>query len=66
MPGRIAGFVAESGWKNITWSSQTKGTLGRRTRNSVSGTQPDTVSVTLSNVEGCKIIRKTAVKDQQA
>jgi gliding motility-associated-like protein len=55
-------FVVEPGWKNITWSSQTKGTLGTTERIVYPVTQPDTVSVTLSNVEGCKIIRKTAVK----
>ena len=55
-------FIAEPGWKNITWSSQTKGTLGTTERIVYPVTQPDTVSVTLSNVEGCKIIRKTAIK----
>ena len=60
--GASVEFVAESGWKNITWSSQTKGTLGTTQKIVYPVTQPDTVSVTLSNVEGCKIIRKTAVK----
>ena len=34
--GASVEFVAESGWKNITWSSQTKGTLGTIRKNSVS------------------------------
>ena len=55
-------FQVESGWENIMWSSQIKGTLDTIQTIDYLVTQPDLVSVTLSNVEGCKIIRETAVK----
>jgi hypothetical protein len=50
--GASVEFVVESGWKNITWSSQTRGMLGSTQGISVSSHTTDTVSVTLSNVEG--------------
>ena len=44
------------------WSSQIERNIGTTQTIVYPVTQPDLVSVTLSNVEGCKIIRKTAVK----
>jgi len=55
-------FQVEPGWENIMWVSQIKGTLDTIRTIDYLVTQPDLVSVTLSNVEGCKIIRETAVK----
>ena len=55
-------FQVESGWKNIMWDEPDQRNLGTSQSIDYLVTQPDSVSVTLSNVEGCKIIRKTAVK----
>ncbi|HEX6226088.1 MAG TPA: gliding motility-associated C-terminal domain-containing protein [Chryseolinea sp.] len=55
-------FRVEPGWENITWTSQTKGSMGSSGTIVYPVTEPDSVSVTLSNPQGCKIIRKTSIK----
>lgn len=58
-------FSVEPGWSNIQWSSQKKGNLGSSTSINYKVTGPDSVFVTMSNGQGCKITRKTAVKVSQ-
>ena len=58
-------FTVESGWNNIQWTSQTKGTLGSSSSINYKVTGPDSVFVTMSNPQGCKITRKTALKISQ-
>jgi gliding motility-associated-like protein len=58
-------FTAEPGWSNIQWTSQSKGNLGTSSSISYTATGPDSVFVTMSNPEGCKLTRKTAVKISQ-
>ena len=60
--GSVIQFTVEPGWKNITWVSQVHGPLGSSESIQYQVTAPDSVSVTMSNIEGCKIIRKTAVR----
>ncbi|HYI78766.1 MAG TPA: FG-GAP-like repeat-containing protein [Chryseolinea sp.] len=55
-------FGVEPGWQNITWMSQIKGPLGSSEKIIFPVSEPDSISVTLSNTKGCKIIRKTAIK----
>ncbi|HEY5918739.1 MAG TPA: gliding motility-associated C-terminal domain-containing protein, partial [Chryseolinea sp.] len=58
-------FTVEPGWNNIQWTSQSKGNLGTSSSISYKATGPDSVFVTMSNPEGCKLTRKTAVKISQ-
>jgi gliding motility-associated-like protein len=55
-------FSAEEGWDKISWTSQLKGNLGTSATVRYSVEAADSVIATLSNSEGCKIIRKTAIK----
>ena len=55
-------FSVETGWSNIKWSSQVRGDLGSTNTITYKVTQPDTVMVTMSNAQGCVLVRKTAVK----
>lgn len=55
-------FTVEPGWSNIQWTSQTKGNLGSSSSINYTVTGPDSVFVTMSNSQGCKLTRKTAVK----
>jgi gliding motility-associated-like protein len=55
-------FSVESGWSNIQWTSQSKGNLGSASSITYKVTGPDSVFVTMSNPQGCKLTRKTAVK----
>ncbi len=52
----------EPGWTNISWQSKVKGQLGSSSSIQYKVTQADSISVTMSNENGCKITRKTAVK----
>ncbi|HEY5748987.1 MAG TPA: FG-GAP-like repeat-containing protein [Chryseolinea sp.] len=54
-------FTTEPGWQTITWKSDVSGALGSTPTIHYTATQPDTVSVTLTNDVGCTIIRKTGV-----
>jgi gliding motility-associated-like protein len=54
-------FTTEPGWQTITWRSDVKGALGSTPSINYTATQPDTVSVTLTNDVGCTIIRKTGL-----
>ncbi|HEX6892575.1 MAG TPA: gliding motility-associated C-terminal domain-containing protein, partial [Chryseolinea sp.] len=58
-------FTVESGWNNIQWTSQTKGSLGSSSTINYKVTGPDSVFVTMSNPQGCKLTRKTALKISQ-
>jgi gliding motility-associated-like protein len=58
-------FSVEPGWSNIQWSSRSKGNLGSASSITYKVTGPDSVFVTMSNAQGCKITRKTAVKISQ-
>ena len=55
-------FEVEPGWDIIKWKSDVKGDLGSTTSITYIASVNDTVSVTLKNVEGCTILRKTAVR----
>ncbi len=52
---------AEAGWESISWSSQNFGDLGSSNSITYDITQPDSVFATLSNSQGCQILRKTAI-----
>ncbi|AYB32436.1 gliding motility-associated C-terminal domain-containing protein [Chryseolinea soli] len=54
-------FTTEPGWQTITWTSDVKKGLGSAPTITYTATQPDTVSVILTNDVGCTIIRKTGV-----
>jgi len=58
-------FEVETGWSNIQWTSQSKGNLGSSSSITYKVTGPDSVFVTMSNGQGCKLTRKTAVKISQ-
>jgi gliding motility-associated-like protein len=58
-------FTVEAGWSNIQWTSQSKGNLGSSNSITYKVTGPDSVFVTMSNSQGCKLTRKTAVKISQ-
>ena len=55
-------FTVEPGWNNIQWTSQSKGNLGSSNSITYKVTGPDSVFVSMSNPQGCKLTRKTAVK----
>jgi len=52
----------ETGWQNVKWLSQLRGDLGSDIDIAYTVTQPDTVIATISNDDGCAILRKTAVE----
>lgn len=52
----------EPGWKSVVWSSENNGNLGSNDTITVNLTGPDSISVRLSNIQGCQIVRKTALK----
>lgn len=54
-------FEAESGWDHVNWKSQLKGDLGTANAISYTFTQPDSIVLTLSNLKGCTLIRKTGI-----
>ena len=54
-------FTTEPGWQTITWTSDVKKGLGSAPSISYTATQPDTVTVILTNDVGCTIIRKTGL-----
>ena len=58
-------FTVEPGWSNIQWTSQAKGNLGTSGSITYKVSGPDSVFVSMSNSEGCKLTRKTAVKISQ-
>ena len=58
-------FTVEPGWGNIQWTSQSKGNLGSSSSITYTVTGPDSVFVSMTNPQGCKLTRKTAVKISQ-
>lgn len=54
-------FTTEPGWQTITWKSDVKGALGSTPSINYTATQPDTITVVLTNDVGCTIIRKTGL-----
>ncbi len=60
--GTQLNFEVESGWDIVKWESDVKGNLGTAESINYVVSENDTVSVTLKNIEGCTILRKTAVR----
>ncbi len=61
-PDTQLNFEVEQGWDIIKWKSDAKGDLGSTASITYIATVNDTVAVTLKNIEGCTIQRKTAVR----
>ncbi|MEO7991324.1 MAG: gliding motility-associated C-terminal domain-containing protein, partial [Chryseolinea sp.] len=60
--GSQLSFEVESGWNIVKWKSDLRGNLGTTESITYIVSENDTVSVALKNVEGCTILRKTAVR----
>lgn len=58
-------FTATGEWSSISWTSDKLGALGSTADILFPVTIADTVTVTLTNSEGCTLIRKTAVNISQ-
>jgi gliding motility-associated-like protein len=55
-------FTAEGEWKIVSWNSDKLGNLGSTPTISFNVTTADTVTATMTNDDGCRLIRKTAIK----
>ncbi len=60
--GAQLSFEVEPGWDIVNWKSDVRGNLGTTETIPYVVSTNDTVSVTLKNVGGCTILRKTAVR----
>jgi gliding motility-associated-like protein len=55
-------FEVETGWEYTNWSSTVKGDLGKTNPLIYTTTnEPDVVRITVTNDQGCKIVRKVAI-----
>jgi gliding motility-associated-like protein len=52
----------EPGWESVVWSRANNGNLGSNDTITVNLTGPDSITVQLSNIQGCQIVRKIALK----
>ncbi|HTE29916.1 MAG TPA: gliding motility-associated C-terminal domain-containing protein [Chryseolinea sp.] len=52
---------ADAGWAHINWKSKVRGDLGSSNTIQYIVTQPDSVSLTVSNDIGCKVVRTIAM-----
>ncbi len=60
--GQMIDLSSESAWAQVQWTSLLKGNLGTASSIRYTATQPDTVTLTASNTEGCGIQHKTALR----
>jgi gliding motility-associated-like protein len=52
----------EDGWTQVEWKSFVHGPLGTSTNISYTASQSDSITLTVMNNAGCKLVRKTAIE----
>ncbi len=60
--GKPVLFSVEDGWQSISWSSMNEGNLGSNSTVELTVSKADSITVRLVNAQGCRIVRKTALK----